>query len=215
MITLPCTSDKCISCGNSADSFIHSYDFADFRSCRDCYEYVHSKLIPMEEFKYGMIKYYKYHGRDISPIIKRTNGEKISAVLTVPCIVHFIEIVGQDFLLKNDTEDTYTDTQYFVPVFFTEKIRNRNYANIKLYNLVDLYKENPGIIGYYEINSENYDHCPQKHKSLITKHNNYLFNLMLQYNDIAKIVINLHKITHNYLHLLPIELIHIVIKYAI
>jgi len=84
---------------------------------------------------------------------------------------------------------------------------------VRHYNLSKLYRENTSTVGYYEINKNGYVGLSKHEKDYIDYHNNILFNMMLMYNDLAKTIIDLAaRRCYNYFTILPIELLHIIIK---
>ena len=253
MITLPYTIENCINCGKTSGNITFCYHFSNshYVSCNDCYDYVQNNLIPAREFFNSRILHYNYYGPDTEqylgksinqgtpvPSITRTNKIKSFVSLT-SYLKHYIEfdipkdehdIPKDEHDIPKDEHDIPKDEhdkeiKYYVPTFFIDYSKRRRQASVKMYDLDNLYLENPGIIGYYEIDKKKYSHLDKNHLDIIDKHNDFLFEKMLKYNELAKLIIwmsnyqtklllNCHQTTY-FFQLLPLEIIYIIIKYAL
>jgi hypothetical protein len=232
MITLPYTIENCINCGKTSGNITFCYHFSNshYVSCNDCYDYIQNNLIPEREFFNSRILHYDYYGpeteqylgksinQDISvPSITRTNKIKTNISLT-SYLKHYIEFDNLGY-------ESNEEIKYYVPTFFIDYSKRRRQSSIKMYDLDNLYLENPGIIGYYEIDKKKYSHLEKNHLDIIDKHNDFLFEKMLKHNNLAKLIIwmsnyetkllsKCQQITY-FFQLLPIEITYIIIKYAL
>jgi len=197
-------------------------------ACCECYDIVRTDIIPKDNIRAGLISNYKYHGHSMEWILSGSsaiNGGWVEHQSPPPpCSIPKIkynDIATQISLTcchcpqpivinKYALEGNDTPVEYFVPVFFKKRIKRRNKSLIRHYNLEKLYQENPGMIGYYEIESDG--ERTEDEKRVVTVHNNNLFNMALVNNTIATTVIDLSKNPDCAFAFLPIELLHMIIK---
>ena len=222
MITMPYTTKNCINCNKYSGNVTFGFDFSPniYVSCHDCYDYVQSTIIPETEFLRGIILHYNYFGNDTEHCLfdhqHPLGAPQHQTIATIPTIIRSDQTqtkVALTSILKHHIE--IDKDQYFVPTFFVEKIGRRNIASVKKYNLDMLYKENPGIIGYYEIDINKYPHFNQEQKSMIEQHNTTLFKKMLQHNDMATDLISLQSEDTSYIGWLPEELLYIILRFVL
>ena len=210
-----------------------------YLACADCYEVVRTDIIPKDKLHAGIISKYNYNGNDTEGVLSNQGGEcknphtptiqsdefgTVDVALSCKYQHQYIVVVDDGVVDDGGVDevvnvrDRYRTTsnksaEYFIPVFFIERLNRRNYAMVRHYNLSKLYRENTSTVGYYEINKNGYVGLSKHEKDYIDYHNNILFNMMLMYNDLGKTIIDLAGSTgDNYFTILPIELLHIIIK---
>jgi len=201
-------------------------------ACDECYDVVRTDIIPKDNFNTGLISNYKYYGTDTEWILSCSAGSlsyrtaqrstviikynDIDTQVSLTCCYRpqYIVINKLDGIGKHEEGVPAPVIEYFIPVFFKKRVKHRNTAVISHYNLENLYKENPGIIGYYEIDVQAF-HLSDEEMQMINVHNNNLFKMALENNMMASTVMDLSKDNACYFTFLPIELLHIIIKFVL
>lgn len=229
--------DTCFICGGAASNIIFSpiYECVQlsqhlqqnrqnkqYFACSQCYDIVRTDIIPKDNLSSGLISNYKYYGTDASGVLSSSTSaivacqtpmikyEGTDTPISLTCCYRPQYIVINKSEIRDDQSTTVSD--YFVPIFFKKRIKGRNTSMIRHYNLEKLYNENPGIIGYYEI--EVLD-LSKDEVLIVNMHNQNLFKMALANNTMATTVIDLSRDKACYFTLLPIELVHIIIKFVL
>ena len=187
-----------------------------FLSCDDCYDNLQKMVIPLYEFTHGIISKFTYYPQQVADNMKglavspetvkiKLDSSQIEASLTCKYRTHNI-------IISNINDGISSNVNYFVPVYYTERKNRRTIGITKHYNLLSLYQENDSIMGYYQIDKSEYDFLHQTDLQMIDKYNINLFEMMLPYSKYAINILDASTAGTNYFSLLPIELLHIIIK---
>lgn len=226
---------KCTACNNQASMIIfaitpctHDNDTHDndirqnpqssdhFTSCIDCINVIQTITIPKYYLQHGIISYYHYFGYNTESILNNTNNRKMipSVVLSDYGKVYVALTCGFEtqWLIVKKHKEKY---RYMVPIFFTKRIRRRNTA-IKLhYDLELLYKQNPNLIGLYQIDNDCYNDLTPNEAMYLTNHNTMLFNMALQYNMYAKTILYMYNSDNCVFSIIPIDIIYMIIRFSL
>jgi len=135
----------------------------------------------------------------------------IDTPVSLTCCYRSQYIVINKYEVTLDDGHSEEVVEYFVPVFFKTRENRRNISMIRHYNLENLYNENHGIIGYYEINTQILDLSKEESRT-VNIHNQNLFNMALAKHTMAVAVMDLSKDDDCYFTFLPIELLHMIMK---
>ena len=224
MISLSYFSSKCYICGCVKSSNITFFNNSErkYVSCNNCYENIHNCIIPKEEYNYGIIIFYNYYEIEFNHLsdnvfkhihLKSSNTKQ--KIMLSSVINHYIQIFDQKHLTNNiETliqKLENNEITILIPIFFTTKRRHRNYPEIELYSLIELYQNNPNI-GYYEVDFYKYNQINTKNYKYIYVLNNILFQLLLKYNYLCKSIMYIYYNDNTYLGLLPLDIIYNIIR---
>ena len=215
-------SSQCNVCGenNSSNITFFTYSNRKYISCNSCIQLLQDNIIPSQEFENGIILFYNYY--DINLGFNETVYSKkftclfSEEILLRTVINHYINFIYQDIIFlpiseiiqKIENEEIIIK----VPIFYVKKIKHRKYPEIDMYSIIQLYQNNNNI-GYYEFDETKYQKLNQKYQKYVRFCNNILFNLMLKYNDVCKILLRIWSDKKTLLNLLPEDIMYLIIKH--